>query len=145
MASKKRKKHDGKPVPPKLWGRDHTSTLLYVETRCVDYQGVIGAVHMRSWPGRPLRGDVGGPVPSAVGGRRGVPTRLADGTELSEHDDWDCVEDMVAAGLIKWEGTGMQPILVLTDKGWRVAHRLRRLRAERSKMPSLQDMIGEVA
>ncbi len=34
-------------------------------------------------------------------------------------------EDAGAAGLLKWEGTGMHPIFVLTDKGKAVAARLR--------------------
>lgn len=61
---------------------------------------------------------------------------------MSGHDDWDCVEDFMAEGLVIWEGTGMNPILRLTDKGWALAHKLRRQRADRTKMPSLQDAMG---
>lgn len=41
------------------------------------------------------------------------------------HDDWDCIEDLVAAGLVEWHGTGAQPVFRLTPEGERVAGLLR--------------------
>jgi len=32
------------------------------------------------------------------------PTRLRDGVELQDHDDWDCLADCVAAGLLEMQG-----------------------------------------
>lgn len=143
MAKKKKRKHDGKPVPMEEWGRDHRTTMLYIETRCVDYSGVPDAAHMRTCNGRPLRGDVSGRLPS--GSQEDFPTRLKDGTELSDHDDWDCVDDFEAAGLLEWQGTGMNPIFKLTDKGWEHAHNLRREKAARTKATSLQETFGQAA
>jgi hypothetical protein len=122
------RKHEGTPVPPELWGKDHLSTLLYVETVCTDRKGIVEAARMRQWSGRVLRGDVSSALPcdSDVD----YPTRLRGGDELTEHDDWDCVEDMVQAGLILWEGTRMLPVLKLTDRGWGLAGVLRRYIAE---------------
>lgn len=117
---------DGKPIPPERWGRDHFTTLLYVETVCVDGDGQPRAEKMRSEPGRPRRGKVGERAFDPPGR---YPTRLKDG-DLFGHDDWDCVSDMEHAGLIEWGGTGLQPILKLTDYGWLVAGALRRARAE---------------
>lgn len=134
----KQRKHDGKPVPVELWGKDHRSTLLYIETQCVDQGGVPGAAQMRTWRGRPRRGRVDHRVP--MDHAKDYPTILADGTELFEHDDWDCVDDMVEAGLLIWEGTGINPIFKLTDAGWRFAGALRRAKAERTKVVSLQDI-----
>lgn len=128
--------HDGKP------GRDHDSTMRYIETRCVDYGGVPAAAQMRTWPGRPARGDVRGMAGRGGGGDKKYPTRLADGTELHEHDDWDCLNDFEAAGLLVWEGTGLNPIIKLTDRGWRFAGLLRRRVAEKNKAVSLQEMFG---
>ncbi len=54
---------------------------------------------------------------------KGYPTRLKDGSELANHDDWDCISDMEAAGLVEWRGTGLQPIITLTNYGWLVAAR----------------------
>jgi hypothetical protein len=51
------------------------------------------------------------------------PTRLADGV-VSGHDDYSCVKDAEAAGLIEWRGTGINPVLYMTDAGLRVAAKL---------------------
>lgn len=84
-------------VPMNLWGRDHWSTLAYIETRCVDHRGEIRPANMRTNTGRhPLFGARGlGP-----GDGSKYPTRCNDGSELSDHDDWDCLNDMRLAGLI---------------------------------------------
>jgi hypothetical protein len=122
------KEWDHKPVPMEQWGKDHWSTLLYIESRAVDGGGQPKMAQMRQWPGRPRRGWEGGgmlPEPAAY------PTRLKNGSRLAEHDDWDCVSDMEAAGLVEWHGTGLQPIIKLTSYGWLVAGALRRHRAEK--------------
>lgn len=138
-----RQVHDGKPIPPEQWGKDHFSTMLYIETRCVDHGGSPAAVHMRTCAGRPNRGDISRGVP--ISGDSEAPTRLAGGVELHEHDDWDCAEDFVAAGLLVWENTGANPIFKLTDRGWWFAQRLRRERAERNKEVSLQNIFLQSA
>lgn len=101
-------------IPPKDWGKDHWSTLLYLETRVVDHGGLI------------MRND-----PHMRGHREGdgevYPTRLRDGVEVFGHDDFDCVQDMVAAGLVKAPGGSRY---VLTDLGWTAAGLLRRHKAE---------------
>lgn len=92
----KTRKFDGSPVPPKLWGHDHLSTLVYIEDRCVNGDGQPFSAHMRRWTGRPARGK--GSANYMEGDN---PTRLSNGTKLSDHDDWDCAEDLVAAGLVE--------------------------------------------
>lgn len=120
MMPKKTKKVDG-PVPVELWGKDHWSTLMYIETRCVDHDGVPHRDHMRC----------NATIHPGLGGRgEGTsPTRLNNGTEIAEHDDWSCVEDAEVAGFVEWQGTGINPVFRLTDEGWRVTHALRRHRA----------------
>lgn len=123
-----------KYIPPEQWGRDHRSLLLYLETICVDHSGVVGFEngrgfsHMRCDATRhPYRG--GDPY---RGEHQPGPTRLADGTKLQDHDDWDCLDDLEAAGLVENVGTGANPVVKLTAAGWTEAHRLRRTRAERA-------------
>jgi hypothetical protein len=48
-------------------------------------------------------------------------------------DDWIAVDDFIKHGLLRWEGTGMNPVFKLTPLGWAVAHAARRTRAEGSK------------
>lgn len=110
---------DGKRVPPERWGKDHMSTLVYIESRNVDGDGQPIMDQMRTAKGRPRRGKSGRHGTSVPMGE--APTLLADGAKLHGHDDWDCVDDMVAVGLIDWQGTGTYPVLRLTPTGWRLA------------------------
>lgn len=109
-------------VRPENWGKDHFSTLLYLETRIVDYSGVVRGEQMRARDSS-------------------YSCRLRSG-EKKNHGDYDCIEDMIAAGLVigggrnkfsDYErGKGPNPNLEpfkpfkLTEKGWRLAHLLRR-------------------
>lgn len=120
---------DGTPVPPERWGKDHMSTLLYIETRNVDGDGQPNRAQMRTANGRPRRGASDKDNPPRMVDH---PTVLADGTRLQGHDDWDCVNDMEAAGVIDWQGTGTYPILRLTSIGWALAAAGRRHLAESS-------------
>lgn len=115
-------------IPSRYFGSDHDSTLLYLETRAVDHGGVP------SFPN--LRCDITRHPQFAHQATRLLgrcpPTRLMHDEELPDHDDWDCIEDMIAAGLIEWRRTGMNPVFWLTTAGWERAHHLRRVRAEAS-------------
>lgn len=88
------------------WGEDHYSTLVYIESRVVDDGGKLNHQHMRK------------------DGKK-YPTRLKDGTTLTGHSDWDCLEDIVDSGLAVDEGRWY-----LTDEGWFLAGLLRRYLAE---------------
>lgn len=91
-------------VPVADWGQDHWSTFAYLETRVVDGKGHIDNRRMRC--NARLHREF---MHDAVFHRRLLlihdsskyPTLLAGGVELEKHDDWSCLEDMVAAGLIK--------------------------------------------
>jgi len=120
------------PVPVELWGKDHWSTLAYIETCCVDGKGKVVNDRMRTDQDR---------HPALVGHRVAMlstsslyddttyPTRLKGEQSLEDHDDWDCATDMEAAGLLKWEGTGMHPIFVLTEMGIQLCAQLRKHKA----------------
>lgn len=112
-------------IPPTLWGRDHWSTLAYTEARAVDHKGVISNPHMR------CNNRLHRPFAHMVGDGREYPTRLKEG-EISGHDDWSCVEDMVAAGLLTAKFRDMEggfgngrAMVKLTEKGQSLAAKLR--------------------
>lgn len=111
-------------IPIEQFGRDHWSTFAYIESRCVDYCGAPDREHMRCDPARHP-----GHANSAnrLGGGLLVkyPTRLAGGVERADHDDYDCADDLAAAGLIEIGGTGLYPIYQLTARGREVAASLR--------------------
>jgi hypothetical protein len=96
-----------KGIPIESWGKDHLSTLIYAETRAVDYNGHINDVHMRV--------------------DRKYPTRLNNGVTVAGHTDYDCLADAQAAGLLTFDGTTVK----LTDDGWAFVGKLRRARAEK--------------
>jgi hypothetical protein len=92
------------PIAPQRFGRDHYSTLLYVETCAVDCGGRLDHDRMRCDLDRH-------PVLAAAGAHSALfgevdghanPTRLrsVDGRteEVADHDDYDCLDDLVAAG-----------------------------------------------
>jgi hypothetical protein len=92
---------DDQRIPLEDWGKDHWSTLAYLETRIVDHRGRISHDHMRCHAGR---------HPAMLAAKRRVhgtsadgsayPTRLRAGRTLPDHDDYDCLDDMIAAGFV---------------------------------------------
>jgi hypothetical protein len=82
------------------WGKDHWSTLAYIETCCVDNDGKLVNARMRTSHQRhPLlahRSKFGG----GVDGHQ-YPTMLRGEATLEGHDDWDCLRDLEEAGLVK--------------------------------------------
>ena len=134
------------------WGKDHWSTFAYLECRTVDQEGRINNDHMRCNPRRhsalfhgltkAARRFSGGPRSVCPDGSFGHPTRLKEG-EIPEHDDWDCVDDMIDVGLVRvlrdeldltrraiWGPfSGTTITVALTELGQKVAAQLREHKA----------------
>lgn len=113
-----------RPIAISLFGKDHWSTFGYVECRCVDHKGVPDKNHMRTDVDR-HPGLIGPQIAMLGEQKQKYPTRLRGGIELSNHDDWDCVDDLEAAGLLETHGTGIQPWWKLTKLGRKIAAELR--------------------
>ena len=111
----------GTPAAPMhLWGKDHWSTLAYIETRIVDRE------HMRANPDlHPFFVNR-----AARSTDRKYPTRLNDGSELHPHDDWSCLDDCEAVGLVENIGTGVNRAYRLTEEGERCTAALRKHKAD---------------
>ncbi len=134
-------------IPIAQWGKDHWTLLAYVESRCVDHRGVLKNANLRTNVARHPLFVARGFASPGDGSR--YPTRYKGG-ELDNHDDWDCLDDMVRAGLITivkpkgdalWNvpfgargpikyGNGLQTReltvkVKLTDRGARMAGELR--------------------
>lgn len=106
-------------IPMSEWGKDHWSTLAYLETRAVDHSGLIDNRHMRC---NPRLHRIFAHSGSFSG--KEYPTRLKR-SELENHDDWSCVEDMVSAGLIEAWFSESRGKIKFTDYGQSVANLLR--------------------
>lgn len=136
--------------PIHRWGRDHWTVLLLIETICVDKRGEPDLRRFRTNPAR-HPGLLSPDVRIAGGGwepKYATRLRTEDGLVLGsqpdpDHDDWDCVEDLVEAGMVVWGGTGMHPIFQLTDSGWDLAGRLRRHRAEQPSTVFTADVCAD--
>lgn len=133
--------NDDQYIPIEQWGKDHWSTLSYIETRLVEGPLVVAfdqrmrqkrrnfrvlAEALR--PGSPEARQVSMAVP--MDSYHG--TRLYGGTSVvSNHDDWDCVQDAVAAGLFEGDVNNFEAgfPLKLTAKGYAVVADLRRFKA----------------
>lgn len=118
---------EGGYVPEEEWGKDHFSTLLYLETRWVDHKGMVKNANMRTDP------DL---HPEFVDqrfishGSKKYPTRLQKGREKSDHDDWSCWKDMAAVGLVSLWVCGNVAKVDFNDSGLSLVGRLRKHKAE---------------
>jgi len=118
-------------IPMKEWGKDHWSLLGYIETRCVDYKGVMDHKHMRcnpkTHPGLRLHQHMQEGWESSPYLYGSV---LRERKVEPEHDDWDCFYDIEKEGLIEDIGTGIHPVAKLTALGKRIASALRAHKAD---------------
>lgn len=85
----------GSSLPPAVWGKDHFSTLAYLETCAVDHSGSVSNARLRC--DERLHPAVVDRLPVEA---RDYPTILRGGKLQAGHDDWSCIEDFVAAGLL---------------------------------------------
>lgn len=117
-------------VFPKDWGKDHWSIFAYAVSCIVGKEGVLDNSKMRT--NTRIHREMVYISPFGTTSDGSVyPTILKFG-KIEKHDDWSCLEDMVAAGLlnifftkISHEAFGCcKAKAELTDKGWGVARKL---------------------
>ena len=123
----------GDYIPVSRWGHDHWQTLAYLETCVVDHAGKVDNNRMRCNPR--LHRELMSTMPGAnVSDPDRYPTRAARCEVIHNHDDWSCLEDMVAAGLIDaWFKQNSQApfggtaaAIQFTELGWAIAGQLRK-------------------
>jgi hypothetical protein len=128
-------------IPMALWGKDHWSTLAYIETVMVDCGGFqIGRdARMKSNRRNYRVMSEQCPKPKRVGSHPGLAivmrpehaTRLNDGSIIDTHDDWCCIQDMAEAGLLSVPQDHIEPGVVIhfSELGREVANKLREHKA----------------
>ncbi|MCR4334326.1 MAG: hypothetical protein NUV47_01175 [Patescibacteria group bacterium] len=107
----------------KQFGKDHWSLLLYIETRIHDYEGVLGIYQMR------IKNPTIRPGWKPEYGTRLFGYWNKDKTtnsllQLHNHDDYDCLDDLEAEGLIENIGTRLRPVCIVTEKGTKILSQL---------------------
>lgn len=106
-------------IPMNKWGKDHWSTFAYLETLAVDGGKDGWAIPVRE---RMRTNEKTHPHLLGSGYMTGAfnasqyPTRLKEG-EVKEHDDWDCIDDMVREELLKDVGSGLHRAFTFTKLG----------------------------
>lgn len=114
-----------------LPGRDHRSTLLFLQTVEANNGGDVRRAATRGcaagFPNR-MRDKRCGQWSPEYG------TRYDDGLRDGEHDDYDCLFDMEGWGFLEVvAGTGLQPVIRLTAKGHDYCAKLIRERGEQQR------------
>jgi len=101
------------------WGKDHWTTFAFLCHRVVDHRGVVEIERMRCDPKVH-------PFLAHRGSRMGKPSptrlrKVGDDVEtVPGHDDWSCFADMCASGFMNDVGTGVTPVVELTESGWKL-------------------------
>ena len=120
----------GLRIPPALWGKDHYSTLTYIETRCVESINGVGSPKIRqiqtNFNRHPYFDNSHPAIGQHIDGAD-YPIRLKDGIELAGplYDEWDVLDDLERWGLIENVGTGFQRVYRFLDEGNRIVGQLR--------------------
>ena len=103
------------------FGKDHWSTLLFLETQIVDKQFPIDLNRLRiNSTKRPFRNS------SPFGWKDDYSTILKNGEKEIGHDDIDVVNDFEDFGYLKNNGTNINIYPMLTERGYSVVSALRR-------------------
>ena len=122
------------------FGKDHWSMLAYVEHCCVNGRDGFGEIDRRRVRCNPNTNHMLAGIYSDVQWKLNYSTRLAGffdfeersdpekaiaaGLQLRDHDDWDCLNDLEAAGYIEVLSL-VNGFVKMTDKGCGVAAKLR--------------------
>lgn len=124
-------------IPMAMWGKNHWSALAYIETVMVECGGFeVGfdarmtqnRRHFRVMaeqnptpkrPGRSISMSFASPMAPEYS------TTLNDGQRVDGHDDWCCVGDFAASGLLKAEHFEPKDVLHLSELGQKICAQLR--------------------
>lgn len=125
-------------IPIELWGRDHWSTLAYLETHDVDHGGFKVQFDPRMRQNREhfrtLLKNKSSNLGIAMSPDYG--SRLNNETYAVNHDDWNCVQDFAHIGFLMIGKKVISPddiqpnrVLHLTEVGRNYAFQLREHKA----------------
>lgn len=105
----------------KKFGKDHWSTLMFLETQIVDKAFPIDLRRLRI---NSIKRPFGNGCPFPWSDSNG--TRFKDGSINANHDDIDVIDELEEAGYIENCGTVINIYPKLKDKGWKVCEALRK-------------------
>jgi hypothetical protein len=120
------------PIPPTLFGTIHWVMLLRVESWAVMNNGEIQKERMSTnYNKRP-------PAPSGKQWDKMNSTHLNNGYLVEDHDDWDCLDDLIGNGFVQTEMWKNKKLVKLTEKGFQTFVKLRKFRQKGKKIRDFQ-------
>lgn len=109
------------------FGKDHWSTLAFLETQIVEKIFPIDLRRMRvNDSKRAFRNGASIQQLGICKWQNSWSTKLKDGTVILGHDDIDVLDDLEDVGYIKNNGTHINIYPLLTDKGRKVCESIRK-------------------
>jgi hypothetical protein len=119
------------------WGKDHWSLLAFMGVICTDYKGNINEMNMRRMRCNPSRHPLNVThtfgSPALMRWQLSYSTIIKSGAVIHDHDDWDCLDDLEAEGLLENIGTLVNPMIVMTEQGWDILSKLNQHKASGGK------------
>lgn len=124
-------------IPMEFWGKNHWSTLAYIETVMVETGGFEVGFDPRMTQNRrnfrvmaeqnPKPKRPGRTPSMAFSSPMDVKysTALNNGQKVDRHDDWCCVQDFAASGLLTTKEFEPKDVLHLSEFGQKVCAALR--------------------
>lgn len=113
-------------ISESLFGKDHWSTLLFLETQIVDKAFPIDLRRMRVNDSKRAFSNGASIHSESCKWQDSWSTRLKGGAIENGHDDIDVLDDLEDSGYIKNNGTHINIYPLLTDKGWKVCEAIRK-------------------
>ncbi len=146
------------PTAASRFGKDHWSLLAYIEHCCVNGLRGLGVVDPFRLRCNPARHPTLSPMlPSLVSWKPSYATRLAGffafadrrdvdkaveaGVQLAGHDDWDCLDDLQAAGYVQVISLEERTVR-MTPSGMAASARLRAHKAQGGSFADFVDGAG---
>lgn len=124
-------------LPMDVWGKNHWSTLAYIETVMVETGGFEVGFDARMTQNRRHFRVMSEQNPKPIRPGRSISmsfakpmdpqysTMLNNGQQVEGHDDWCCVQDFAASGLLTTSEFEPKDVLHLSEQGQAVCAALR--------------------
>lgn len=124
-------------IPVEQFSKDHWSLFAYVAS-CWAAGNPLDRTRLRVQPRlHPLLAHRSGWEPEWG-------TRLKDGTQLPDHDDWDCMYDLEDAGLIRVE-SAVNGIVTMTEHGDVIAAQIQRYKHDGGQFKEFAPLLEQTA
>jgi len=130
------------------FGKDHWSLLAYCEYRVINHSNELDITHLRcknlAIATTPLGQNMWKPeYGTRLNGYFLENDKVDETKRFLDHDDFDCLDDLEVAGLLRNVGTMIAPYAELTDKGFKIMSLLNKHKQEGGYFSNFQDVLSK--